>query len=149
MVKKKSVKSSGKSKSGSKAGLWIFAGIVVIVVIVLFFALSGKGGEPSYAAGEVDAFAQCLTEKGTVMYGAFWCPHCAKTKARFGNAFRYVTYVECDPRGDDEQSELCIEKGIENYDTWEFADGTRVVGEPSFETLAEKSGCTVPSRGGE
>ncbi len=82
------------------------------------------------------------------MYGAFWCPHCARTKKNFGNSFQHINYVECDPRGENEQSELCIEKEIENYDTWEFTDGSRVVGEPSFEVLGEKTGCEVPVKSG-
>ena len=62
----------------------------------------------------------------------------------FGSSFRYVTYVECDPRGDNEQSALCISKQIDKYDTWEFADGSRFVSEPTFAILAEKSGCPAP-----
>ena len=77
------------------------------------------------------------------MYGAFWCPHCARTKARFGSAFKYIEYIECDPKGENQQAELCIEKKIENYDTWEFANGEWLVGEPSFEAMAEKSGCSI------
>ena len=76
-----------------------------------------------------------------VLFGVLIVPELRK---KFGSSFRYIEYVECDPRGDDEQSELCIEKGIESYDTWEFADGSRLVGEPSFESMGEKTGCVVP-----
>ncbi len=99
---------------------------------------------PAPPREDVDSFAQCLTEKGAVMYGAFWCPHCAQTKKNFGSSFRYIDYVECDPRGDNEQAELCIAKKIDAYDTWEFADGSRVVGEPSFEELSAGTGCPLP-----
>jgi thioredoxin-related protein len=116
--------------------------LISILLIVSIFIVACSS--TSYEKSEVDAFAKCLSESDTVMYGAFWCPHCAKTKKKFGSSFQYVNYVECDPRGDNEQSELCIEKGIEKYDTWEFSDGTRVVGEPSFELLAEGIGCTAP-----
>jgi hypothetical protein len=116
--------------------LLVFAGIVL-----LFFMLSSGD---KYPQEEVDVFAKCLTNEGAIMYGAFWCPHCARTKKNFGSSFEFIDYVECDPRGDNEQSVLCIEKGIEAYDTWEFSDGSRVVGEPSFEELSEGSGCAVP-----
>lgn len=128
-------------KRGKGIGVKLIVGVIALVVIILaIFLFSGK----DYSQEEVDIFAKCLTEKGAVMYGAFWCPHCARTKARFGSSFRYIEYVECDPRGDNEQSELCIEKEIESYDTWEFADGSRLVGEPSFQAMAEKTGCLVP-----
>ncbi len=132
-----------KKRSNNKSGIWALIGIIIVIILIIAAFLLFKD-KKSYNQESVDIFAQCLTEKGATMYGAFWCPHCAKTKARFGPSFRYIKYVECDPRGDNEQSELCISKQIENYDTWEFADGSRVVGEPSFELLAEKSGCTSP-----
>ena len=116
----------------------------LVIIIIAFSLLLTACAGPQVDQAKVDTFAKCLTEKGATMYGAFWCPHCAKTKKRFGTSFQYVDYVECDPRGDDEQAELCLEKEIENYDTWEFADGSRVVGEPSFVTLSEKTGCPVP-----
>lgn len=117
--------------------------VIVIVVVIGIFAFSG--GE-KYVQADVDAFATCLTESGAVMYGTFWCPHCAATKKKFGSSFQFISYVECDPRGDNEQAELCIEKGIDRYDTWEFNGdaGSRVIGEPTFEQLAEKTGCPVP-----
>lgn len=126
-----------------KSGYLIWVVIISILIIGLIFVFSGNGAK--YELGEIEKFAKCLTEKGTVMYGAFWCPHCAKTKKKFGNSFQYINYVECDPRGENEQSELCIEKNIERYDTWEFSDGSRDDnGEPSFEFLSSKTGCTLP-----
>lgn len=121
--------------------------IVVVVAIGLVagaIALLFAGGQSDEERAALDTFAQCLTEKNTTMYGTFWCPKCAATKKRFGASFKYIHYVECDPRGDNEQSEFCLSKNIDKYDTWEFADGSRVVGEPSFETLGLKAGCTVP-----
>ena len=118
--------------------VWIFVGIVVIVLVL--WATPSINSDPS----KYDEFAQCLTDNGAVMYGAFWCPHCAETKKNFGSSFQYIVYVECDPRGENEQAELCIEKEIERYDTWEFTDGSRVIGEPTFEQLSEGTGCPVP-----
>jgi len=123
-----------------KSGIFIIIAIVIVVLLAFFIFSSGS----KIPQAEVDIFAKCLTDKGAVMYGTFWCPHCAKTKKRFGSSFQFIKYVECDPRGDNEQSELCLEKEIEAYDTWEFSDGSRVIGEPSFETLGEKAGCSVP-----
>lgn len=93
-------------------------------------------------------FAQCISEKGATMYGAYWCPHCANQKKLFGyEGFAKVKYVECDPRGRDAQPELCKTKKIEGYPTWEFADGSRMSGEVSLEKLADKTKCELPKLG--
>lgn len=115
----------------------------MLVGIFLVIVLAGCT-QSSVPPGKYNAFAQCLTEKGVVEYGAFWCQHCAKVKANFGDAFQYVNYVECDPKGTNAQPQLCIEKNIEAYATFIFPDGTRLVGEPSMEELSLKSGCALP-----
>ena len=116
---------------------FIFIGILLVIV------LAGCT-QSSVPSGKYAQFAQCLTQKGVVEYGAFWCQHCAKVKAQFGDAFQYVNYVECDPKGTNAQPQLCIEKNIEAYATFIFPDGTRLVGEPTLEELSQKSGCTLP-----
>jgi len=113
---------------------WIF-----LVLVTLLLVGCSTGPKKNY-----DSFAKCLTEKGIFMYGAFWCPHCQKTKKHFGDSFQYVTYIECDPRGEESQTDRCIEMNIEGYDTWIFEDGSRLMGEPSFESMSEKSGCPLP-----
>jgi glutaredoxin len=134
-MKKGKKKSSGMTK-------YIVIAIVILILVVGGYLIFAGGAR--YDQDDMDEFARCLTENGVVMYGAFWCPHCAKTKKKFGSSFKYINYVECDPRGDDEQSELCIEKEIDKYDTWEFGDGSRIISEPSFEILSGKSGCPAP-----
>ncbi|MEK6915630.1 MAG: hypothetical protein AABW89_03780 [Nanoarchaeota archaeon] len=129
-------------------GKKIIIGVVLVVIIlsvIFFFGI--KSGE-EYNREEVDNFAKCLTEKGAVMYGAFWCPHCARTKKKFGESFQFINYVECDPRGENEQSLLCLDKKIDSYDTWEFNDDydSRLIGEPSFEALASSTGCVLPRK---
>ena len=151
MAKKKSTKKSADKGAarrtpgdGSK-GAKLIASVVVILIILVggYFIF---GGDSDYTNEELDSFAKCLTEEGAVMYGAFWCPHCARSKANFGSSFQYINYIECDPRGENEQSELCIEKEIKGYDTWEFKDGSRIeTGEPSFEELSIKTGCPLPA----
>ena len=132
-----------KSKKSSK-GIIIVAGVIVILIVAIILLFSIGGSE--YPSSELDKFAQCLTEKGVVEYGAFWCPNCAKQKKMFGSSYKYINYIECDARGENEQSELCIEKKVEKYPDWEFADGSRLVGLSSFEELSEKSGCPPPQK---
>jgi hypothetical protein len=136
--------------------------VLLISLTVLLASCSSKDSN-KYSQDTIDKLAQCLTENEVVMYGAFWCPHCANTKKRFGSSFGYVNYVECDPKckpdengkilgackGYEGQPELCLERGIEGYDTWTFPDGSRAVGEPSLELLDEKSGCNILPKGEE
>lgn len=110
---------------------------VLLLGFVMYFIVPTTGKPGLY-----DAFAQCLTEKNVVMYGAFWCPHCANQKKLFGKSFQYVTYVECDSQGKDAQPDLCLEKGVQSYPTWEI-NGKLESGEMPLNVLAEKSGCKL------
>ena len=76
------------------------------------------------------------------MYGAYWCPHCANQKQMFGPSFKYVKYVECDPKGNDANPQLCTEKGIDGYPTWIHGD-TRLSGEQTLRELSSISGCKL------
>lgn len=95
--------------------------------------------------GTYDSFAQCLSEKDVVMYGAFWCPHCKNQKTDFGKSFKYITYIECaEPSNPNVQTQACKDAGINSYPTWEFADKTQQSGKLSMEYLSQKSGCPLP-----
>ncbi|MBI4087414.1 MAG: hypothetical protein HY434_01120 [Candidatus Liptonbacteria bacterium] len=89
-------------------------------------------------------FASCLKDKGVLFYGAFWCPHCQKQKAMFGNAADQLPYIECSTPDGQNQIQECIDKNIRNYPTWAFPGGSRLSGEIPLQTLADKSGCTLP-----
>jgi len=118
--------------------LWISASILAILILI--------GGILWYqkTPGELDTFAQCLDEQGTKFYGAFWCPHCQKQKALFGKSEKYLPYIECSSPDGRKQLDICIEAGIKGYPTWEFSNTERLSGEIPLETLAEKTGCTLP-----
>lgn len=83
--------------------------------------------------------AEHLTAQGSKMYGAFWCPHCASQKERFGDAVDRIPYVECDPEGENAQPNLCQTKAIQAYPTWEI-NGQFHLGVRSLEELAALSG---------
>lgn len=116
---------------------YLMAGIVVVLAIVAFVVLTG-------GPGKYDGFAQCMTDNGAKMYGAFWCPHCKDQKAMFGNSWKYVNYVECSAQ-DGTQLQACTDAGIKGYPTWEFKNGSRDSGTLTFEELARKTGCELPS----
>lgn len=115
------------------------------VAVVGLFAAVAMNAVKSNAPSAYDGFAQCLTEKGVKMYGAWWCPHCQNQKDLFGSAFQYVDYVECSPGTGNSMLPVCKDAGVEGYPTWMFADGTKASGEQSFEALAAKSSCELPS----
>lgn len=120
--------------------IYIFLGGIV-VVIGLFV---GAGFFVSSQPGKLDAFAQCIKEKGALFYGAFWCPHCQAQKALFGRSTKYLPYVECSTSNGKDQLQICKDKLVQSYPTWDFADGERMNGEVSLEKLAEKTGCVLP-----
>ncbi len=97
-------------------------------------------GEPA-APGKYAAVAQCLTEKGVIMYGAFWCPHCSNQKKLFGSDVQFIKYQECDPKGVDGDRELCLKAGVESFPTWVFPGQGKLVGEQSIADLAKKANC--------
>ncbi len=127
------------SHSSRKTKKYLLFGLGTALILgLLIFFFTSSAGQP----GPYDTFAQCLTEKGVVMYGAYWCPHCANQKKLFGSSFKYVTYVECDPGGKNPQPDLCQQKGVTSYPTWEI-NGEVESGEIPLPVLAEKSGCTL------
>jgi hypothetical protein len=92
------------------------------------------------------ALARCLTERGVYMYGAKYCPSCAKVKRDFGPAFGELNYLECDPRfGEKEVVERCISRDIKKTPTWmQERDGEvlkELVGALPPEELAREFGC--------
>ena len=92
----------------------------------------------------LDQFAQCLTDKGVKLYGTYWCPNCEEQKKLFKDSFSKIEYIECDPKGENSQSLLCTQKGIDSIPTWEFADGSMMVGLQKLESLSEKTDCPLP-----
>ena len=118
----------------------VIIGIIVIAGFVWLYTNDSGTAVP----GKLDSFAKCLKDKGAIFYGAFWCPHCQKQKAMFGNSSTYLSYVECSTSDAKDQLPVCNEKKIENYPTWIFADGSKLTGEVPLATLAEKTACILP-----
>eukprot|EP00586_Coscinodiscus_wailesii_P006658 CAMPEP_0172480604 /NCGR_PEP_ID=MMETSP1066-20121228/5891_1 /TAXON_ID=671091 /ORGANISM="Coscinodiscus wailesii, Strain CCMP2513" /LENGTH=304 /DNA_ID=CAMNT_0013242101 /DNA_START=322 /DNA_END=1237 /DNA_ORIENTATION=+ len=85
--------------------------------------------------------AKSLSDLNARMYGAFWCSHCYDQKQAFGKeAFqKYISYIECDKEGLNNQRSLCKEKDVPGYPTWEI-NGKLYPGERSLEELQELLG---------
>lgn len=109
---------------------------VVVVGFGLILGVAGCGSDPE----ETEKLAKCLTEKGAVMYGAYWCGHCTTQKKMFGDSFQYINYIECtDEEGGGVAA--CAKEKINGLPTWIFADGVHHEGAQQFKELAELSGC--------
>lgn len=118
----------------------IFIIIVILLVGGVGFAFSKSNPATS---GKYDQLAQCIKSSGAEFYGAFWCSHCKDQKADFGSSKKYLPYIEC-ANPDNSQTQVCIDKKIEGYPLWIFADGERISGKMSLESLAEKTQCLLP-----
>ncbi len=86
------------------------------------------------------SLAQHLRATGAVKYSAYWCPHCHDQNQLFGKkAAAQLNNIECAPDGENSQAELCKEKGISGFPSWEI-NGTIDSGVKSLEELADLSG---------
>lgn len=126
----------------------IFIGIIVVLVLgVIATAVIRSGSTASTGPGEYDQFATCLADQGAMFYGTFWCKFCGEQKKMFGSSQKLIPYTECSTADGRAQNQVCTEKEIKSYPTWEFADGSRLTGVVSFEQLAEKTSCALPGEG--
>lgn len=125
----------------------IIVGVVVclLAIAAILFVTSGGWRGTQEVSGDPYApqLAQCLKDNGATFFGAFWCPHCKKQKELFGAAEKALPYVECSTSDGNGQTPICKDKKIESYPTWEFKDGSRLMGEQTFAVLAAKSDCPV------
>jgi len=119
----------------------VFKFKLLLVQIICLSLISGCAQVSNNS--DYDEFAKCITESGAKMYGASWCGYCNKQKESFGSSWDYISYIECSVGGGQSQTEICQQKNITGYPTWEFGDGTRQPGMLTFEMLSEKTGCSL------
>ena len=98
----------------------------------------GTEGCSNACPEEINAeeLAKELTEQGWVMYGTDRCPFCIKQKAEFGDAFKYINYINCGLEENRQACEdfvrTCKEAGIKEEDigipAWISPNGTPYIG---------------------
>lgn len=115
--------------------MWVALVILVVAIVLAVIFFLPKQDSSKYE--NLDEFASCLTEKGAVMYGAYWCSHCQAQKEEFGSSFKNINYVECT-----EKPDQCTAAGVQGYPTWVIAS-TTLVGEQTLETLAVHTNCAL------
>ena len=122
--------------SGKKIVIAIFILAVGSLIAMILYRQSHR----------YDAFAKCLKERHVLMYGAYWCPHCAEQKEKFGASFKYAPYVECGLPGNNRgEQQVCKDAGIQHFPTWQFPPvGERVERVFSLDELSDRTGCPLP-----
>ena len=84
--------------------------------------------------------AKYLTDKGVVKYSAYWCPNCLNQGELFGKqAYKELNVVECARDGKNSQTQLCIDKNIKGFPTWEI-NGKLILGVLSLKELSKLTG---------
>jgi len=120
-------------------------GVLIFWLLIILVIAAGIGASffASSRPGQYDALAQCIKSRGVIFYGAYWCPHCQRTKAMFGSSVKYLPYVECSTPDGQGQTQVCIDHKITTYPTWVRPDGAEFVGEHTVQEWAAFSGCTL------
>src|SRR3989344_2200823 len=104
-------KKSGFVRQQAVVGLVLLGIIGSAFTYMLQIKTAGLGDDHT-------ALAQCLTEKGVVMYGSFTCANCARQRRILGNAFEYIKEIECNPEGENPEPQRCVNKKITHTPTW-------------------------------
>ena len=94
----------------------------------------------SESTKESIAFAKYLKDNGVVKYSAYWCPNCLNQGELFGKqAYKELNVVECARDGKNSQTQLCIDKEILGFPSWEI-NGKIIIGVQSLEELSKLTG---------
>ncbi len=94
----------------------------------------------SESTNESIAFAKYLNDNGVIKYSAYWCPNCLQQSELFGKqAYKELNVVECARDGKNSQTQLCIEKKIKGFPSWEI-NGEIILGIQTLEELSKLTG---------
>ena len=85
-------------------------------------------------------FAKFLNDNGVVKYSAYWCPNCLNQSEFFGKqAYKELNVVECARDGKNSQTQLCIDKKIKGFPSWEI-NGKIILGVKTLKELSTLTG---------
>lgn len=118
----------------------VLPALAALVAVVGGYTLTER---QTAATAYAEGLAKHLAASGARFYGAYWCPHCTEQKRMFGDAARYLPYVECDARAPDGRPEECRKAGVRAYPTWVIG-GRKYEGTIPLEELARLSGYPPP-----
>tara|TARA_B100000242_G_scaffold270704_1_gene222409 strand:- start:984 stop:1373 length:390 start_codon:yes stop_codon:yes gene_type:complete len=84
--------------------------------------------------------AKYLKKNGVVKYSAYWCPNCLSQGELFGKqAYNELYVIECARDGKNSQTQLCIDKKIQGFPSWEI-NGKIILGVLTLAELSELTG---------
>ena len=84
--------------------------------------------------------AKFLNDNGVVKYSAYWCPNCLNQGELFGKqAYKELNVVECARDGKNSQTQLCIDKNIKGFPSWEI-NGKIILGVQTLKELSRLTG---------
>ena len=94
----------------------------------------------SESTNESLALAKFLKNKGVIKYSAYWCPNCLHQSELFGKqAYKELNVVECARDGKNSQTQLCIDKKIQGFPSWEI-NGKIILGVKTLQELSDLTG---------
>ncbi|MCH8003243.1 MAG: hypothetical protein IH934_01320 [Nanoarchaeota archaeon] len=103
----------------------------ISVAIILIFVGIGFGYLNTLKPAPLDGFAQCLTEKGVIMYGASACQYTHAQKGMFGNSMRFI-----------DSRDFTEDPNIKITPTW-LINGKYYENVQTFNRLADLTGCKI------
>ena len=123
----------------------------LLILLIVFFnlpnsLLSSHLNKPrelivtSESTKETIKFAKYLKDNGVIKYSAYWCPNCLNQSELFGKqAYKELNVVECANDGKNSQTQLCIDKKIKGFPSWEI-NGKIILGVLTLEELSTLTG---------
>ena len=94
----------------------------------------------SESTKETIKFAKYLKDNGVIKYSAYWCPNCLNQSELFGKqAYKELNVVECANDGKNSQTQLCIDKKIKGFPSWEI-NGKIILGVLTLKELSTLTG---------
>ena len=123
----------------------------LLILLIVFFnlpnsLLSSHLNKPrelivtSESTKETIKFAKYLKDSGVIKYSAYWCPNCLYQSELFGKqAYKELNVVECAKDGKNSQTQLCIDKKIKGFPSWEI-NGKIILGVLTLEELSTLTG---------
>ena len=94
----------------------------------------------SESTKESISLAKYLNDYGVVKYLAYWCPNCLNQGELFGKqAYKELNVVECARDGKNSQTQLCIDKNIQGFPSWEI-NGKIILGVQTLNELSKLTG---------
>ena len=104
---------------------------IISVVFVLIVGGIGWGYLNTLKPAALDGFAQCLTDKGAIMYGATSCQYSHAQQGMFGNSKKYLDIRD-----------FTEDPNVRTTPTW-LINGEYYPNVQTFDRLASLTGCEI------